>query len=147
MRAVSPNTLLWRARWTRISMFSAADTCSAPRAANVIMLDGSFEARIWSIMRAIASQPGTATARNRPALGQRLELAYSQLKVPGNAIRFVPQKFVPQRSIVPKSALAATVETGPHRLSHPAIIAEDGADVIELVGGRHQMCLGVFPLQ
>src|SRR5579862_3347722 len=99
-------------------MFSAAETCSAPRAANCIILEGNFEARIWSIMRAIASHlgPRRATARNRVALGQRLELVHSKFEIPGNAIRFVSQKLVPQRSIVPKSALASTVETGPDQL-------------------------------
>src|SRR5438034_8465362 len=109
-------------------MFSVGGTASAPRAANCIMFDGNFEARIWSIMRPIGSQlpPGFSFCHSARGKVQASLSSISSLTVrnafqlPHRPIQFAsqpvwlaPQEFVQQNPIVPKSAFAPTIEPRP----------------------------------
>src|ERR1700687_3449499 len=99
MRARSPKILLCLARYTRISIFSSGGTDSAPFAANCIMFDGSFEARIKSIVRALSSPPRTGPGQTHCVF----KLPDRKLQFSNQPVGLVPEKFLQQSPIVPKS--------------------------------------------
>src|SRR6202050_5919162 len=119
-------------------MFSSAETCSAPLAANCIMFDGSLEARIKSIVRGMSSPP----ARSGFKFFDR------QFQFSNQSVGLAPNKFLQQGPVVPESSIAAAVEPRPERFSDVAVVGKNGAHIVQFVGGGNQpgLRIGCFQM-
>src|SRR5258708_10499416 len=116
-------------------MFSSGGTDKARRAANCIMLEGNLEARIWSIVRPIVSVPGSRLSMPGTILSfrRKFQIVHRKLKFSRDPIRLAPEKFVQQSTIVPKSAIAATIEPCPERFPRIPVIGENRTHIVQLV--------------
>src|SRR5579872_452179 len=98
-------------------------------------------------MRAITSHLGPENGIwivDRTGLNQIFQLAHGKFQIPRDAVWLMPQEFVSQGSIVPKSAFTSAVEPRPDGFANDPIIAEDGADVVELVRSGNEASVGAF---
>src|ERR1700726_424487 len=114
-------------------MVSAGGTDKAPRAANCIMLEGNLEARIWSIVRPIVSVLGSTPPGPGMFLPFRrqFQVVHRKLQLSRDPVRFASEEFVQQNPIVPKSAVAATIEPCPDRFPGVPIIGEGRAHIVQ----------------
>src|SRR5579872_2267863 len=101
-------------------------------------------------MRAITSHLGPENGIwivDRTGLNQIFQLAHGKFQIPRDAVWLMPQEFVSQGSIVPKSAFTSAVEPRPDGFANDQIIAEDGADVVEFVRSGNEASVGAFLVQ
>ncbi len=85
-------------------------------------------------------------APRRPVC-QRFQFVQSEFVLANNSVPFAPPKFVSQSPIVPKSAVASTVEACPNGFPDLAIVGENRTNIIQLVGRGNQARAGIRPLQ